>query len=304
MLRLFYKKMIKGIIMFKGAFTALVTPFLNNRVDTSALSSIVEWQIKQQIDGLVACGSTGESSLLSHDEQKKIIDTVVKSADGRIPVVGGVSAMTSDETVFLANQAEKLGVQAVMVVTPPYIKPTQQAIFDYFSSVHDRCSIPIILYDNPSRAGTVISDDVVIKLSKLPRVVALKDATKDLTRPVRLRARVSQDFLLLSGEDITTTAFLAQGGDGVISVTANVVPDMVAMQIQAWQNVDLDLFATVRDKLAPLHEIMFIESSPAPAKYSLSLLRKCLMDVREPLCNLTTEAQRCVQAVLSEANVL
>ncbi len=290
--------------MFKGAFTALVTPFKDDQVDYQSLVAMVNWQVEQGISGLVVCGSTGESNLLNYDEQKDVITQVVKTVNNRVPVIAGASAITTSDTIYLASQAESLGVRGLMIVTPPYVKPSQQAIRDYFTDVHNACSLPIILYDNPGRACSSIADETILKLAQLARVVALKDATGDLGRPVRLRAQLPEDFLLLSGEDITTPAFLAQGGDGVISVTANIAPKLVGTQVSSWQAKDWHTFTNTRDLLAPLHDAMFIESSPAPVKYALSLMNKCSYEVRKPLANLSLSAHDAIKNLVSNSIVL
>ena len=270
--------------MIKGTYTALVTPFNSqNEIDIEALKNLVNWQIGQGIDGIVVCGSTGESFVLSTAEQTLAIKTVVEAANKRIPIIAGVSAIAPKDTIALAKNAEEFAVDGLMVVTPPYVKPTQQAIYDYFKQVHDATNTPIIIYDNPGRCGTSLSDDVVIKLAKLPRIVCLKDASGDLARPAILRGSLPNDFSLMSGEDATTPAFLAQGGDGVISVTANVAPNLVTAQCKAWNERDLQALAYIQTKLTPLHKAIFIESSPAPAKYALSTFKLCSPYVRAPL---------------------
>jgi 4-hydroxy-tetrahydrodipicolinate synthase len=290
--------------MFKGTYTALVTPFEADVVDTEALQTLVEWQIEQGITGLLACGSTGESFLLTPAEQKHVLETVVTQAKRRIPVIAGTSAITLEETLALAAQAEEIGVEGLLIVTPPYVRPTQAALVEYFTTIHNSTKTPLILYDNPSRSARALDNETVLTLAKLDRIVCLKDATGDLGRPSTLLETLPSDFSLLSGEDATTPAYLAQGGHGVISVTSNVAPHFVCEQWNAWCTNDLKRLAVARAQLSPLHRALFIESSPAPTKYALSQMGFCTPDVRRPLTPATSHAQQAVDKALTEAGLL
>ena len=289
--------------MFKGAYTALVTPYKDGQVDYEALRFLVDWQIKEGIDGLVACGSTGEAFFLSHAEQQKVIQTVVEATHKRVPVVAGTSSLTLKETLGLTQQAETVGVDGLMIVTPPYVKPTQAALYDYFKAIHEATSTPIVLYDNPGRSCRNLDDSTVIELAKLPRIQCLKDATGDLTRPADLLEQLPADFTLLSGEDATAPAYLAQGGSGVVSVTSNVAPNLVATQWRAWCDKDLDRLAKTRTLLNPLHRALFIESSPAPAKYVLAQFGYCSPEVRNPLTQTTPQAQRIIDKAVQQVGL-
>lgn len=294
--------------MFKGTYTALVTPFKDNAVDVAALGALVEWQIAQGIDGLVACGSTGEAFFLSHAEQKTVIETVVRVAKSRVPIIAGTSSMTLEETLILTAQAEAIEqdghtIDGLMIVTPPYVKPTQPALYEYFKAIHDATDTPIVLYDNPGRSCRQLDDDVVIDLAKLPRIKCLKDATGDLTRPSALLEHLPADFTLLSGEDATAPAYLAQGGVGVVSVSSNVAPNLVASQYKAWCEGDLTRFGEIRALLNPLHRAMFVESNPAPAKYVLSQFGHCSAEVRKPLTLTTKAAQDSIDAAVTHAGL-
>lgn len=294
--------------MYKGTFTALVTPYKEGKIDLEALRNLVEWQIKEGIEGLVACGSTGEAFFLSHQEQKQVIETVLEVANKRVPVIAGTSALTLDETLTLAKQAEELSVKGskvdgLMIVTPPYMKPTQAALYDYFKAVHDKTSTPIVLYDNPGRSARDIDNETVIELAKLPRIVCLKDATGDLTRPATLLEKLPANFTLLSGEDATAPAYFAQGGVGVVSVSSNVAPNLVATQWKSWCTADLTGLSETRTLLNPLHRAMFVESNPAPAKYALSRFGFCLPDVRKPLTMLTKPAKEAVDQAITHAGL-
>lgn len=290
--------------MFKGTFVALVTPFKSGKVDFKALETLVDWQIAQGIQGIVACGSTGESFCLSAEEQKAILKTVLSVAKRRVPIIAGTSSITLEDTLHLATQAEKAGVDGIMTVTPPYIKPTQTALIEYFTALHDKTSLPVILYDNPSRSGRSLKDATILTLAQLPRVKSLKDASGDLTRPSKLLEALPSTFTLLSGEDATTPGFLAQGGHGVISVTANVAPALITSLYNSWIKKDLDRLGFLRQTLNPLHRVMFIESSPAPAKYALSLLGLCGTEVRKPLLPATPTAQQAIEEAMAQAKLL
>lgn len=294
--------------MFKGTFTALITPYKKGDLDLDALRHLVHWQINEGIDGLVACGSTGEAFFLSHHEQKQVIETVLDAANKRVPVIAGTSALTLEETLTLTKQAEAISVKGakvdgLMVVTPPYMKPTQRALYDYFKEIHDATSTPIVLYDNPGRSAKGLDNATVIDLAQLPRIVCLKDATGDLTRPATLLEHLPKDFTLLSGEDATAPAYFAQGGVGVVSVSSNVAPHLVAAQWKAWCERDLKHLAHVRTLLNPLHRSMFIESNPAPAKYALSCFGYCSPGVRKPLAQTTPGAQTIIDQAIEHAGL-
>lgn len=294
--------------MFKGTFTALVTPYKEGKVDLEALRHLVDWQIQEGIDGLVACASTGEAFYLSHLEQKKVIETVLDVANKRVPIIAGTSALTLEDTLILSKQAEDISigstkVDGLMVVTPPYMKPTQAALYDYFKEIHDMTSTPIVLYDNPGRSARALNDETVIDLAKLPRVTCLKDAAGVLTRPTVLLESLPNDFTLLTGEDPIAPAYFAQGGVGVISVTANVAPHLVAAQWKAWCERDLTRLAEVRTLLAPLHRAMFMETTPAATKYVLSQFGYCGPDVRRPLTLLTEFGKKSVDQAIEHAGL-
>ena len=210
--------------MFSGSITALITPFANGKVDDVAFQRFVEWQIAQGSNGLVPCGTTGESPTLSHDEHERVIRLCVEAAAGRAPVIAGTGSNSTEEAVSLTRSAKQSGVDAVLVVTPYYNKPTQEGLYQHYKKIHDSVEIPIIIYNIPGRVGIDMSVETMARLAELPRIVGVKDATGDLTRPVRTRHAIGPDFCQLSGEDGTAVAFLAEGGHGCISVTANVAP--------------------------------------------------------------------------------
>ncbi len=290
--------------MFKGSIVALITPFKNDRVDEAAYVKLINWQIEQGTDGIVACASTGESITMSPEEQAHLIELAVKTVAGRVPVIAGTSAITTAQTVFLTQQAERLGAQCALIVTPPYIKPSQESLYQHYAAVAAATKLPIILYNNPARAIVNIELETVERLAKIKNIIGLKDATPELDRTTHLRRSLGKDFLLLSGEDSTAAGYLAQGGDGCISVTANVAPRLCADLQKAWATRDMDTFARVRDQLHPLNKSMFFETNPCPVKYAVSLLGFCSPELRAPLMVVNENTKNRVKTIMQELGLV
>lgn len=268
--------------MFHGVATALVTPFKNNQIDEQAFEELVLRQLKAGIHGLVVCGSTGEASSLSKKERAWLIQKTVELVNKRVPVIAGTGALSTIESLELSKQAEECGADGIMVVAPPYVKPTQDGLYAHFKEIHDSVNIPLILYNNPGRAVVDISIETICKLSGLKNIVGLKDATGDLSLPTKI-LKQSSKFSLYSGEDSTAVAFLAEGGHGTISVTANVVPELCVQLHEAWFKKDLEAVEKLRFLLCDLHQAMFVKSNPLPVKKALSLLNLCQDTCRLPL---------------------
>ena len=290
--------------MFKGSITALVTPFRDGRLDEKAFKALVEWQIQQGTDGLVPCGTTGESPTLSHDEHDRVVELCVEVANGRVPVIAGTGSNSTQEAIRLTQHAKDAGASAALLVSPYYNKPTQEGLFRHFEAVAKAVDIPIILYNIPGRSIVDISVDTMARLAKIPNIVGVKDATADLARPLVTRTVIGADFIQLSGEDATATAHLAQGGVGCISVTSNVAPALCAQMQAAWAKGDLATCFALRDKLAPLHDVMFCETNPVPAKYALSLLGMCTPDVRLPLVELSDPSKRKIETAMKAIGLI
>ncbi len=291
--------------MFKGSLTALITPFRDGEIDWPVFDELVERQIEKGCDGLVPCGTTGETPTLTQREYEGVISRCVDIAGGRVPVIAGTGTNCTEKTIGHTQFAKNAGADAALVVVPYYNKPTQDGIYAHFSAVHDGSSgFPIVLYDIPGRSGVGMTIDTIVKLTKLKNIVGLKDATGDLARPALLRGLVPDDFSLLTGEDGTTFAFLAQGGDGAISVTANLTPNLCASQHDAWQKGELQHMAKLRERLAPVHKAMFFETSPAPVKYAMSRLGLCREDVRLPLVSASPACRAAVDDALQKARLL
>jgi 4-hydroxy-tetrahydrodipicolinate synthase len=290
--------------MFKGSIVALLTPFRNGAVDERAFQDFVEWQIAQGTHGLVPCGTTGESPTLSHGEHKRVVALCVEAAKRRVPVIAGTGSNSTAEATDFTRHAKSAGADAALIVCPYYNRPTQEGLYQHFKAIHDAVELPIIIYNIPIRTAVDMSVATMARLAKLTNIVGVKDATNDLARPLRTRQAIGADFCMLSGEDVTALAFNAQGGVGCISVTANVAPRACADMQEAWQKGDIARATRINDRLAALHDALFVETSPAPVKYAASLLGKATPEVRPPLVAASAEAQAKVQQAMRVAGVL
>ena len=290
--------------MFKGSLVALITPFQNGGVDESAFQELVSWQVGQGTQGLVPCGTTGESPALHDSEHGRGVALCVEAGNGKVPVIAGTGTNSTDHTIALTRQAKAAGADAALIVCPYYNKPTQEGLYQHFKTVHDGVDLPIVIYNIPGRSAVDMSNATMARLAKLPNVVGVKDATNDLARPLRMRVEIGGGFSLLSGEDATAVAYLAQGGDGCISVTANVAPRLLAEMHGAWQKGDLETVRRINERLIPLHDALFAETSPAPVKYAASLLGKCEPTVRQPLWQTMPETQERVARAMRGAGLL
>jgi len=289
--------------MFHGSITALITPFKGEGIDWPAFEKHIEWQIESGTHGLVPVGTTGESPTLSHEEHHQVVKRCIDSVAGRIPVIAGTGSNATKEAIAFTLQAQKDGADAALIVTPYYNKPTQEGLYAHFKTIHDSTDIPIIVYNIPGRSVVDLSHDTICALAELPRIAGIKDATANLERPALLRARLGDRFCQLSGEDGTTAAFLAQGGHGCISVTANVAPSLCAALQNAWRVGDLKTVEQIRDRLAPLHRALFTESSPAPVKYAASRLGFGSDFVRLPLVPASASARAAVDQAMQSARL-
>jgi 4-hydroxy-tetrahydrodipicolinate synthase len=282
---------------FTGSITALITPFKNGAVDEKAFQSLVARQVEEGIDGLVPCGTTGESPTLSHEEHRRVVELCVEVARGRVPVIAGTGSNATDEAIALTRHAKSCGADAALIVTPYYNKPTQEGLYAHFKAIHDAVDLPIILYNIPGRSVIDMSLHTVARLAALPNIVGIKDATGDVARPLRLRALVGPDFIQLSGDDILTPAIIAQGGHGCISVSSNIAPKLCAAHVAAERAGDRARAEALRDQLQPLHDVMFLEPNPTCPKYAASLMGLCTPDMRLPLL----PASEAVRAPIAKA---
>ena len=290
--------------MFKGSFPALVTPFKNGELDIDTLKQLVEWHIGEGSHGLVPVGTTGESPTLSHEEHDTVVEEVVRAVNGRIPVIAGAGSNNTVESMRLAQNAEKAGATAALVVTPYYNKPTQRGLVAHYTALHDCCELPIIIYNIPGRSVVDMTPETMGELAKLPRIVGVKDATGDLARVSFQRMTCGEDFVQLSGEDATAHGFNAQGGVGCISVTANVVPRQLSQMQEATLAGDYGKALEIQDKLMPLHKAIFTEPGLVGAKYAMSKLGLCSEEVRSPLTGLSDETKSMVDDALRFAGLM
>ncbi len=290
--------------MFTGSLVALVTPFRNDAVDEAAFQAFIDWQISQGTHGIVPCGTTGESPTLTHSEHKRVVELAIEAAGRRVPVVAGTGSNSTTEAIELTRHAKQAGADAALVVTPYYNKPTQEGLYQHFKAIHDSAELPIIIYNIPGRSVIDMSVATMARLARLPNIVGVKDATANLQRPLDVRREIGPEFCQLSGEDATIVAFLAQGGVGCISVTANVAPSLCAQVHNAWRAGDYQTVFRIRDLLGPLHNAMFLETNPAPAKYGVSLLGRCENSVRLPLVPVSTDSQAKIKAEMNKLGLI
>ena len=290
--------------MFKGSIPAVITPFIGDEVDYDSLAKVLNFLIDNGSHGLVPCGTTGESPTLSHDEHKKIIEETIRIADKRVPVIAGTGSNNTLEAVEYTDHAEKSGADAALIVTPYYNKPTQSGLYEHFKTIADRTNIPIIIYNIPGRSIVDMTIETMIELSKIKKIIGVKDATNDLFRPLLTRKKMQNDFCYLSGEDGTALAYLAQGGHGCISVTANVAPKLCSELHSAWQDGNISKAQEINLKLSSLHNALFVESSPGPVKYAASLLGLCNKKTRLPLSGIKDDTKILVKNCLEELQLL
>ncbi len=273
-----------------STYTALITPFKNNKIDEKALENLIEIQIKNGIDGIVPCGTTGESPTLTHEEHNRVIELSVTIVNKRIKVMAGTGSNSTQEAIIMTDHAKKVGADSCLIVSPYYNKPNPHGVFLHFNEL-DKCQIPLYIYNIPGRSVINISDENLAKISQLKNVVGIKDATGDLARLVSLRLLVKKEFEFLSGEDATAIGFNAMGGNGVISVTSNIAPKMVSDLQKFCAQGDYKSALILQDKLNDLHNAMFCETNPIPVKYAASLMKLCSNEIRLPLCEASEESK-------------
>ena len=290
--------------MFHGSICALITPFENGRVDENSYEKFIDWQIEQGTDGLVPCGTTGESPTLSHDEHNRVVELCISVAKGRVPVIAGTGSNSTEEAVMLTEHAKKAGADAALVVTPYYNKPTQEGLYLHYKAINDAVNLPVIIYNIPGRSIIDMSVATMARLAKLPNIVGVKDATNDVGRATLQKNAIGSDFIQLSGEDGTQIGFLAQGGVGCISVTANIAPKEMSEFHKAWNSGDISGAQSLNERLMPLHTNLFCESNPGPVKYGASLLGKCAADTRLPLGPVSDDSKKVVEDAMRSAGIL
>jgi 4-hydroxy-tetrahydrodipicolinate synthase len=290
--------------MIAGSLVALVTPFRNDELDEDALRNMVRWHIELGTHGIVPVGTTGESATLTEKEHCRVIELVVEEAAGRIPIVAGAGSNNTRETIFYNDSAQDLGADASLHVAGYYNRPSQEGLFRHFEAVHEASRIPIIVYNIPPRAIVDILPETMARIAALSRVVGVKDATGDLTRPIRERLLIKGEFSFLSGEDGTAVSYNAAGGNGCISVTANVAPTLCSSMQTACTNGDYTTAAQIQERLMPLHMALFAEPSPAGVKYATSMLRLCDEYCRLPIVPLSTSSKSAIRDAMTKLELI
>ena len=284
---------------------ALITPMRDDgAVDEKGFAELVEWQIAEGTEGLIPVGTTGESPTLTHEEHKRVVEICVEVARGRVPVVAGTGSNSTAEAIDFTRHAKEAGADACLVVSPYYNKPTQEGLFLHFTAIADAVDLPMVVYNIPGRSVVDIAPDTMARLAKHPNIVGVKDSTANLARPLHTRRGCGTDFIQLSGEDHTALAFNAAGGHGCISVTANVAPRLCAEMQKAWRGGRMDEAMAIQDRLVPLHNALFSETSPGPVKYAASLLGKGTARCRLPLAPVAGATRGRVREAMVSAGLL
>jgi 4-hydroxy-tetrahydrodipicolinate synthase len=290
--------------MFNGSIPAMITPFNGSDIDFSALRSLIDWHIDQGSSALVICGTTGEAPTLSNDEHIAVVEAAVACARGRIPIIAGAGSNSTSEAVALTQSAERAGAAATLHATGYYNKPSQHQLINYYQDIAAATNRPVLLYNIPSRTGVDISIDSIYTLSELGCISGTKDSTGDVSRVTQERLRVTKPFCFLSGDDSTALGYIAHGGHGCISVTANVAPRLYADMISAALSGEFSYARTLQDRMMPLHKALFVEPSPGGIKYAMSRFGLCREDIRAPLTPISDAARAQIDAALAFSGLL
>jgi 4-hydroxy-tetrahydrodipicolinate synthase len=291
-------------MLFHSSYTALLTPFKDNKVDFNSYRKLIDFQIENGTHGLVPVGTTGESPTLSHDEHKKLVEVCIEQSNGRVPVIAGAGSNSTSEAVDFVKHGCDAGADGLLVVTPYYNKPTQSGLLAHYRELIKNSTKPIIIYDIPGRSVIQMNDNTMAELAQSDVIVGVKDATADLARPTRLQNIIGDDFIQLSGEDGTALAYLAAGGHGCISVTANIAPNLLSQMHNAWNKGDIKTAQGINRKLMPLHDALFCETSPGPLKYAASLLGICSSDARLPIVEIEEKSKKNIKNALTKTDLI
>ncbi|MDX9690095.1 MAG: 4-hydroxy-tetrahydrodipicolinate synthase, partial [Alphaproteobacteria bacterium] len=286
-----------------GSITALITPFQDGQIDQRAYQDLIQWQLDEGTNGLVPCGTTGESPTLSENEYDLLTRMCVEGSAGRVPVLAGCGSNSTEHAIHLTQIVKKAGADAALHVVPYYNKPTQEGLYQHYKTIHDKTDLPIVIYNIPGRSVANMSVETMARLAELPRIIGVKDATNDLQRPLKMRQLCGPDFIQLSGNDDTALAFLAQGGVGCISVASNVAPSLCSRMQAAWRAGDVALAQKLNLQLLPLVEALFVETSPGPAKFAVSLLGKCRNELRLPMVPVSKATEEKVHKAMTGAMI-
>jgi 4-hydroxy-tetrahydrodipicolinate synthase len=290
--------------MLKGSIVAIVTPFKKGKVDEKAFGDLIEWHIAQGTNAIVPCGTTGEASTLDYKEHYRVIDIAVKTVNGRVPVVAGTGANSTDETIEITEHAKKSGADAALLVTPYYNKPTQEGLYRHYKMVAEKVDIPIVLYNVPGRTAVNMLPSTVARLAEIKNIIAIKEATGDMKQVSEVIRLCGDRMIVISGDDFTTLPLLALGGKGVISVSANVMPKEVSQMCSSWMKGQHDKARALHYKLEPLNASMFIETNPIPVKTALAMMGKIQEEFRMPLCEMAPANKEKLRKVLTDLKLL
>ena len=291
--------------MFKGSIVAIVTPFKNGKIDETSLRNLVNWHIDEGTHGIVPVGTTGESPTLDHNEHREVVEIVIDQVNNRVPVIAGAGSNSTSEAISLLMHAEAVGADAALIVTPYYNKPTQEGLYEHFKAI-DKASmgIPIMIYNIPPRSVVDMSVEIMGKLSNLENIIGVKDATSDLSRVEKQKNQCKDGFLQFSGEDITAFEFMKNGGNGCISVTANVLPKLCSDFQNLCLEGNYDEALKIHKKLEPMHNALFIETSPSPVKYVLSKMGLIEDELRLPLVSIRQETKEILDKIISDLDLI
>ena len=290
--------------MFKGSFTALITPFKDGKFDETSFRSLIDFQLKSGTHGLVPTGTTGESPTLSHEEHIRIVEVCIEQANKKAPVIAGTGSNSTEEAIYLTKHAEKAGADAALVVTPYYNKPSQEGLLQHFTKIANSVDIPIVIYNIPGRSIVDMSNETMSKLFDVKNIVGVKDATGDIPRVYFTRSEVGSEYNMLSGDDSTTLAFMTYGGHGAISVTSNIAPKLCSDFHSLCMDKNFYEASLINDKLMPLHRALFLESSPGPVKYAASKLDLCSEEVRLPVTKINNDTKKIIDNALRHASLI
>ena len=294
----------KEAAMLKGSIVAIVTPFKKGKVDEKAFGDLIEWHIAQGTNAIVPCGTTGEASTLDYKEHYRVIDIAVKIVNGRVPVIAGTGANSTDETIEITEHAKKSGADAALLVTPYYNKPTQEGLYRHYKMVAEQVDIPIVLYNVPGRTAVNMLPPTVARLAEIKNIIAIKEATGDMKQVSEVIRLCGDRMIVISGDDFTTLPLLALGGKGVISVSANVMPKEVSQMCSFWMKGQHDKARALHYKLEPLNASMFIETNPIPVKTALAMMGKIQEEFRMPLCEMAPANKEKLKKVLMDLKLL
>lgn len=294
----------KEAIMFEGSTVAIVTPFLNGKLDEKSLCELIEWHIEQGTDSIVPCGTTGEASTLDYDEHYRVIEVTVQTVNNRIPVIAGTGANSTDEAVMMTKKAKALGADGALLVAPYYNKPSQEGLYRHYTECARAVDLPLVLYNVPSRTGVNMLPATVARLAEMQNIVAIKEATGDMRQVSEIIRLCGDALTVISGDDFTTLTLMALGGKGAISVVANIAPQDVSAMCSAWSAGNTEEARRLHYRLEPLNKAMFIETNPVPAKTALSMMGKIRDEVKLPLCEMSQENREKLKNVLIDQSII